>query len=79
MTREEKIEKECIKLQKSIDNLKLLNCSLDLRYNTFAIFDNTIEPDSNGTDWAGDKDHANQIVYSIDTSFHIKVSLSKKH
>lgn len=63
MDRGEEIQKIGKQIQKKLDRLKELNCSLDSSWHTIGIFDNTI--DMAHSDDASD---CPQIVYSFDTS-----------
>jgi hypothetical protein len=69
MEREEKIEKIGKKIQYQINQLKKMNCSIDLRYNTIGIFDNEIEPEIiKRPGEPNEIDYGNQVVFTFNTS-----------
>jgi rRNA processing protein Krr1/Pno1 len=64
--RNTEIRKIAVKIQKEIDKLKKLNCSIDSSYNSISVFDNTIEPIIHK---GGDGDDFSKcIVFSFDTA-----------
>lgn len=68
MTREQKIKKIGVNIQKQIDALKVLNCSLDASTGIH-IFDNEIEiPELRIRVEGVGGDCEDQIVYSFNTS-----------
>ena len=71
MTREEKIISISKKIQKEIDKLKLLNCSVSARYENICVFDNTITPEKSGT-IEPDIDFGNQVAFSFNCDHHSK-------
>lgn len=68
MERDEEIQQRGKKIQFQINKLKKLNCSIDSRYNSICIFDNSIDPEIIVRD--GDtnyKDYIDQIVFDFNT------------
>lgn len=66
MDRTERAVLMCQKIQLEIDKLKKMNFSMSGRYESICIFDNNINPERVGGDWAGwDEDYGNQIIFSF--------------
>lgn len=69
MDREQKIQSLAKQIQKRIDQLKELNCSIDSSYNTIGVFDDEIEPTLISRYGATDNiDYSEQIVFAFDTA-----------
>lgn len=65
MSREQEIQRIGKKIQYQINKLKKFNCSIDSRYDSLSIFDNTIEVEK-VNDY--NDPHAIQQVFDFDTS-----------
>ena len=64
MTRDEEIQKIAKLIQKKLDRLKELDCSLDHSWHQTGIFDNTIEVVGGIDDLQGNE----QLIFEFDTS-----------
>jgi hypothetical protein len=66
MGRDEEIQKIAKRIQKDINKLKNLNCSIDYSEHSISVFDDNIKP-KKGLLGAGD-DYQNVVVFSFNTS-----------
>jgi len=68
MERDEEIQKIGERIQKQINRLCELNCSIDSAHNTIGIFDDNIEPEMHEEFKNKAVSHMNQVVYDFDLS-----------
>jgi rRNA processing protein Krr1/Pno1 len=64
--REKQIQAAGKAIQKQIDKLNKLNCSIDCSYNTIGIFDNSISPIKSKV--VHENDYSEQVVFTFNLS-----------